>query len=89
MSLFLDDYEMLSPALRYPVTVPPTKRPPPVALATSRSRVCSVTGILSPVVIPLKIFPIPMEEGMVILTRAPATGEKILFGVVELYICAV
>lgn len=49
------------------------------------SLVCGVTGIFSPVVIPLLIVPIariPANDGASV-TTAPGIGEKTLFGVAD------
>ena len=65
--------------------------PVTVAVKTSSRRVPAVTGIDSPVVIPLEIVPIATApvRGGASTTEAPAIGAKTLFGVGELYIWAV
>ena len=76
---------MLKPALAYPATVLIRVNPLAVAENTSISRVCAVTGILSPVSAPLSNVPtdiIPVSVG-VRLISVPAIGAKTLFGVVD------
>ena len=53
---------------------------------TSNRRSCAFTGMFKPVVIPLVIVPnetTPDSAGASV-TNAPGTGEKTLFGVVDL-----
>lgn len=83
-------YTIDNPALAYPTTEFTNVTPVADAENTSSKRVCAVTAIFSPVVIPLLILPIeisPVNAGARV-TIAPGIGEKILFGVVDWYICA-
>lgn len=76
---------MLKPALAYPATVLTKVRPLAVAENTSISRVCAVTGILSPVSVPFNKVPTditPVSDG-VKLINVPAIGENTLFGVAD------
>ena len=76
---------MLKPALAYPATVLIRDSPPAVAENTSISRVCAVTGMLSPVSAPFNRVPTditPVSDG-VRLISVPAIGEKTLFGVAD------
>lgn len=61
------------------------------AVKTISNRVCAVTGMLKPVVMPLLIVPIlinPVKGGDKV-TVAPGIGAKILSGTLEEYNCAV
>ena len=75
---------MFRPALAYPAMVEATSRPAvTVAEKTINKRVCDVTGILSPVVMPLLIVPrakTPVKGGANV-TKAPGTAVKLLSGV--------
>lgn len=65
--------------------------PEAVAKNTISNLVCEVTGIDSPVVIALIVVPfrtVPVRDGLNI-TVAPGIKVKVLFGVLELYNCAV
>lgn len=65
--------------------------PSAVAENTSSNRVSAVTGMASPVVIPLLIVPrakTPVNGGAKV-TSAPGTAVKVLSGVGELNNCAV
>ena len=76
---------MLKPALAYPATVLTKDNPVAVAENTSISRVCAVTGILSPVSVPFNKVPTditPVSDG-VKLINVPAIGENTLFGVAD------
>lgn len=77
-------YTIFRPALAYPAIVEATSRPAvTVAENTINKRVCAVTGMLSPVVMPLLIVPraiIPVKEGANV-TKAPGTAVKLLSGV--------
>lgn len=76
---------MLTPPLKYPVTVLVKVVPLAVALTTNNSRVPAVTLIASPVAAPVNNEPtgsVPVSVG-VNVTAAPAIGEKILLGVAE------
>lgn len=84
-------YDIATPALAYPCTVLTSVTPAAVAENTSSNRVWLVTGIANPVRVPLLIAPTattPVRAGAKV-TAVPATGEKMLSGVVELYSCAV
>ncbi|SPF51858.1 hypothetical protein SBF1_5390002 [Candidatus Desulfosporosinus infrequens] len=85
------DYDITTPALAYPATVLISVNPAAVAENTINNLVCAVTGIANPVRIALLIVPtesMPVRAGANV-TAVPATGEKVLSGVVELYNCAV
>ncbi|KXZ23599.1 hypothetical protein AXI59_08405 [Bacillus nakamurai] len=82
---------IVTPALAYPATVLIRERPVAVAENTINNRVCGVTDIFNPVVIPLLMVPIdniPVRGGDKV-TAAPGMGVNVLFGTVELYNCAV
>lgn len=76
---------MLKPALAYPTIVLTRDTPLADADNTSISRVCAVTGMLSPVSDPLSTVPmgtVPERDGDKLIC-VPATGENTLFGVVD------
>ena len=83
---------MVTPPLAKPVTTV-ARSIPPVTRAenTNINRVSAVTGMDRPVVMPLLVVPIatiPVRGGAKV-TTAPATGVKILSGVVDSYSWAV
>jgi len=85
------DYDITTPALAYPDTVLISDKPAAVVENTINNLVCAVTGIANSVRIALLIVPTestPVRAGANV-TAVPATGEKVLSGVVELYNCAV
>jgi hypothetical protein len=87
----INSYDIATPALAYPDTVLTSDKPAAVAENTINNLVCPVTGIANPVRIALLIVPtasMPVRAGANV-TEVPATGEKVLSGVVELYNCAV
>lgn len=81
-----------SPALANPVTVVAIFKPDVTRAENANSkRVCGVTAIDRPVVIPELIVPMlsnPVKDGDNV-TDAPGIGVKVSFGVVERYSCAV
>jgi hypothetical protein len=73
------------------VTVLTRESPAAVAENTNSRRVCGVTGIAKPVVMPLLIVPrarTPVRAGANV-TTAPGTAVKVLSGVVDSNNCAV
>ena len=78
---------IVRPALAKPTTVLTSVVPADIAENTIKSRVCAVTGIASPVTIPLLTVPTatgPVSAGASV-TAAPATGVKVLLGVGDEY----
>ncbi len=78
------------PALACPQTVLIEVMPNADAEKTIRRLVCAVTGTARPLVMPLTGVPmgtVPLSAGR--LTKAPGTGENVLFTIAELYSWAV
>lgn len=91
ISKFISHHVMFTPPLAYPTTVFTSVSPAAVAENTSSRRVCAVTGIANPVVMPLEMLPkamIPVSGGASV-TTAPGTAVNALSGVGELNNCAV
>lgn len=74
---------MLIPPLAYPATVLSRDKPAALAVKTNRRRVPAVTGMLSPVAVPMLISPIEIIPVKLGVSATASMGTKILFGVAD------